>query len=61
MKLTEMGVAALRFEQQEADRKILELKRRNANEDGPLLATLRIRRSQIIVEIGRRPLALEVA
>ncbi|MBP6924490.1 MAG: hypothetical protein KBC62_03685 [Candidatus Pacebacteria bacterium] len=61
MKLTEMSVAALRFEQQEADRKILELKRRNANEDGPLLATLRIRRSQIIVEIGRRPLALEVA
>lgn len=61
MKLTQLSNQTLEEEQQKTNEQILQLKAQNAPEDGPLLAALRVRRSEIIAEIARRPQVLEVA
>jgi hypothetical protein len=61
MKLTELSCQKLDAEQQKADQQILQLKAQKAPEDGPLLAALRVRRSEILGEIARRSRMLEAA
>lgn len=61
MKMTEMSTAQLEAELQKADDQILQLKRRKANEEGPLLSALRMRRSHLLAELANRLPALAAA
>lgn len=58
-KLRQMSIAELEAEEQKTNREILLLKAQEADEEGPLLAALRARRSEIVSEKnGRTPVLL---